>query len=151
ISIFTSTIPLLMPTAWNASSRTCPRPRLSESFIPPLSMRISGMTNKTGVLNINKPAGITSFDVVRQARRATGVRRVGHAGTLDPLATGVLLVCLGQATRIVSYLQDAPKIYLAGLKLGQRTTTYDAEGQVVEELPIPSELPLQRFTGDIWQ
>ncbi len=104
-----------------------------------------------GVLNVNKPQGLTSFDVVARVRKATDMRRVGHAGTLDPLATGVLLVCLGQATRIISYLQDAPKEYLAGIKLGQRTDTYDAEGQVVEELPIPEQLELERFQGDVWQ
>jgi tRNA pseudouridine55 synthase len=104
-----------------------------------------------GVLNVNKPVGITSFDVVRQVRRATSVKRVGHAGTLDPLASGVLLVCLGQATRVISYLQDAPKVYLAGLRLGQRTDTYDAEGRIIEELPVPEQLDLHRFVGDIWQ
>lgn len=80
-----------------------------------------------------------------------GIKRVGHAGTLDPLATGVLLVCLGQATRIISYLQDAPKLYLAGVRLGQRTDTYDAEGRVVQELPVPEQPDLERFVGDIWQ
>ena len=104
-----------------------------------------------GVLNLNKPTGLTSFDVVARVRKATGIRRVGHAGTLDPLASGVLLTCLGQATRIISYLQDAPKVYLAGVRLGQRTDTYDAEGQVVEELPIPEQPDVSPFTGDIWQ
>jgi tRNA pseudouridine55 synthase len=104
-----------------------------------------------GVLNVNKPGGITSFDVVRKVRRASGIKRVGHAGTLDPLATGVLLVCLGQATRIISYLQEAPKVYLAGLRLGQRTTTYDAEGALTEELPVPERLELDHFVGDVWQ
>jgi tRNA pseudouridine55 synthase len=94
---------------------------------------------------------LTSFDVVARVRKAAGVKRVGHAGTLDPLATGVLLVCLGQATRIISYLQDAPKVYLAGIRLGQRTDTYDAEGQVVAELPVPERLELERFRGDIQQ
>lgn len=79
------------------------------------------------------------------------MRRAGHAGTLDPLATGVLLVCLGQATRVVSYLQDAPKVYLAGIRLGQRTDTYDVEGSVVEELPVPERLPLEGYTGEVWQ
>jgi len=94
---------------------------------------------------------LTSFDVVARVRKAAGIKRVGHAGTLDPLATGVLLVCLGQATRIISYLQDAPKVYLAGIRLGQRTDTYDAEGRLVEELPVPAQLDLDRFIGDIQQ
>jgi tRNA pseudouridine55 synthase len=105
----------------------------------------------SGVLNVCKPSGPTSFNVVAQVRRATGVRRVGHAGTLDPLASGVLLVCVGQATRIISYLQNAPKVYLAGIRLGQRTTTFDSEGQVTEELAIPDRLDVERFVGDIWQ
>ena len=89
--------------------------------------------------------------MVARVRKATGIRRVGHAGTLDPLATGVLLVCLGQATRIITYLQDAPKVYRAGIRLGQRTDTYDSQGTVVEELPVPDQLDLAPFAGDIWQ
>jgi tRNA pseudouridine55 synthase len=104
-----------------------------------------------GVLNIHKPTGVTSFDVVAKVRKAAGVKRVGHAGTLDPLASGVLLVCLGQATRIISYLQDAPKIYRAEIKLGERTDTYDAEGQIVQTMAVPESLDLARFMGDIWQ
>ncbi|HEU0167523.1 MAG TPA: tRNA pseudouridine(55) synthase TruB [Chloroflexota bacterium] len=107
--------------------------------------------SKTGVLNVNKPVGITSFGVVARVRRATGVRRVGHAGTLDPLASGVLLVCIGQATRIISYLQDSPKTYLAGIRLGRRTDTFDAEGRVIEELPVPERLDLQPYVGHIRQ
>lgn len=84
-------------------------------------------------------------------RKATGVKRVGHAGTLDPLATGVLLVCLGQATRIISYLQDAPKVYLAGIRLGQRTDTFDSEGRLIAESPVPERLDLTAYTGDVWQ
>ncbi|HLG72442.1 MAG TPA: tRNA pseudouridine(55) synthase TruB [Chloroflexota bacterium] len=106
---------------------------------------------KSGILNIHKPTGVTSFDVVAKVRKAAAMKRVGHAGTLDPLASGVLLVCLGQATRVISYLQDAPKVYRAEIKLGERTDTYDAEGQVVEMLPVPDVLDLERFVGDILQ
>ncbi len=95
--------------------------------------------------------GITSFDVVARVRKAVGLRRVGHAGTLDPLATGVLLVCLGQATRIVSYLQDADKVYLAGIQLGRLTSTYDSEGEITREVPVPEKLELSQFIGEIWQ
>jgi tRNA pseudouridine55 synthase len=87
----------------------------------------------SGILVVDKPLGATSFDVVRRVRRATGERRVGHAGTLDPAATGVLLVLLGQATRITEYLMDMPKTYRATVRLGVSTTTYDAEGEVTEE------------------
>jgi len=85
----------------------------------------------SGILNINKPPGITSFGVVAVVRRRTGVRRVGHSGTLDPAASGVLLVCLGQAVRITEYLMELPKTYRAEITLGAETTTDDAEGKVV--------------------
>lgn len=88
-----------------------------------------------GILNINKPAGWTSHDVVHRVRRLVGQRRVGHAGTLDPLATGVLLVCLGQATRVAEYLVQGTKTYRATVRLGVATDTYDAEGTVTWEAP----------------
>lgn len=94
-------------------------------------MRCCGQATD-GFLNVNKPAGKTSFDVVAQVRRLTHVKRVGHAGTLDPLATGVLPVCLGQATRLVEYLSDSTKTYLAEIELGVTTDTYDAEGSVMQ-------------------
>ncbi|MFH1002837.1 MAG: tRNA pseudouridine(55) synthase TruB [Chloroflexota bacterium] len=84
-----------------------------------------------GILNINKPPGLTSFDVVARLRRLTGERRVGHAGTLDPAASGVLPVCLGRATRIVEFLMDEAKAYRAEVVLGVVTDTYDATGRVV--------------------
>ncbi len=89
----------------------------------------------SGILNINKATGMTSHDVVAAVRGISGQKRVGHAGTLDPLATGVLLVCMGQATRVIEYLMQAPKIYRAGIHLGISTDTYDAEGQVTHSSP----------------
>lgn len=83
----------------------------------------------TGVLVVDKPAGMTSHDVVAVVRRAAGTRRVGHTGTLDPDATGVLVCCLGNATRLVQYLQDSPKTYQATMVLGLATTTQDAAGE----------------------
>ena len=85
-----------------------------------------------GILNVLKPAGKTSFAVVSLVRRWSGERRVGHAGTLDPEATGVLVVCIGQATRIVEFLTGAGKTYQAEIELGVTTDTYDAVGKVVE-------------------
>jgi tRNA pseudouridine55 synthase len=85
----------------------------------------------SGILNVDKPAGITSHDVVDAVRRVAGQRKVGHAGTLDPLATGVLLVCLGQATRVAEYLMAGRKRYRATIVLGASTDTYDAQGQIV--------------------
>lgn len=83
-----------------------------------------------GILNINKPAGKTSFSIVARIKRLSGERRVGHAGTLDPAASGVLPVCLGKGTRIVEFLVDTPKTYLAEIELGTSTDTYDGSGQV---------------------
>jgi tRNA pseudouridine55 synthase len=85
-----------------------------------------------GILNINKPAAWTSFDAVKFIRSRCGERRVGHAGTLDPAATGVLPVLIGQATRMTEYLVDATKTYLATVELGIETDTYDAEGDVIQ-------------------
>ena len=112
---------------------------------------------KSGVLNIDKPQGLTSHDVVARVRKLMGTRRVGHAGTLDPLATGVLLVCVGPATRIVEYLQQGRKIYETTIRLGQSTNTYDADGEITAQAPVPDfhlddlEQALDAFRGDIVQ
>ncbi len=90
-----------------------------------------------GILNINKPAGWTSHDVVAWVRRLLKIKRVGHAGTLDPLATGVLLVCVGPATRVAEYLMASPKSYRARVRLGIVTDTYDTEGAVIAAAPVP--------------
>lgn len=86
-----------------------------------------------GILNINKPSGRTSFSLVAQVRWISGEHRVGHAGTLDPLATGVLPVCLGQATRVVGFLVDASKVYRAEIELGVATDTFDAGGRITRQ------------------
>ena len=110
-----------------------------------------------GILNINKPRGMTSFAIVSLVRRLTGIRRVGHAGTLDPIAEGVLPVCLGSATRIVEYLVSEPKSYRAVIRLGEATDTYDSEGAVTAT-GDPSavtreqvEARLREFVGEIDQ
>jgi tRNA pseudouridine55 synthase len=110
----------------------------------------------SGLLVIDKPLEWTSHDVVGRVRRLADERRVGHAGTLDPLATGVLLVCVGQATRLVEYLVGHDKSYETTIRLGQTTATYDAEGAVVLERPVevsPAEIAdaLNRFRGHIRQ
>lgn len=86
-----------------------------------------------GILNILKPPGKTSFDVVSLVRRFSGEKRIGHAGTLDPDATGVLVVCLGQGTRILEFLSKASKTYCAEIVLGIATDTYDASGKITRQ------------------
>jgi tRNA pseudouridine55 synthase len=90
-----------------------------------------------GFLNVCKAPGFTSHDVVAVLRRLTGIRRIGHAGTLDPAAEGVLPICLGRATRLVDRLADADKGYYAEIVLGVRTRTDDAEGEVIATAPVP--------------
>ena len=110
-----------------------------------------------GLLLIDKPAGFSSHDVVRQVRRICRTRKVGHAGTLDPLATGVLPVAVGDGTKILQFLFSDNKSYRATLKLGVSTDTLDSEGQVVAECPVPDltsaslESVCARFRGDIMQ
>ncbi|HEX5691816.1 MAG TPA: tRNA pseudouridine(55) synthase TruB, partial [Roseiflexaceae bacterium] len=111
-----------------------------------------------GFLNIDKPAGPTSHDVVARVRRIARQKRVGHAGTLDPAATGVLVVGLGQATRLIEYVQDATsKRYHSVVFLGATTTTDDAEGEIIARAPLPAldsqaiEAALAAFRGTILQ
>lgn len=90
-----------------------------------------------GVLVVDKPGGRTSFDVVRDVRSLLRIKKVGHTGTLDPMATGLLPLCLGDATRVAGYITEGDKTYDAGIQLGQETDTQDAEGKVVREAPVP--------------
>ncbi len=110
----------------------------------------------SGILNVDKPSGLTSHDVVVLVRRAARQRKVGHAGTLDPMATGVLLVCLDKATRVTEYLMASPKTYDAVIRLGVTTTTDDAEGEIVtqSQIEVPYaeiERTVQQFVGRIEQ
>jgi tRNA pseudouridine55 synthase len=98
-----------------------------------------------GVVVIDKPGGCTSHDVVQRVRRALGQRSVGHAGTLDPLATGVLVVAVGEGTKLVSYLQADDKRYEVTIALGEATDTLDADGTVVEAAQVPP-LDAERVT-----
>ncbi|MDU6426619.1 MAG: tRNA pseudouridine(55) synthase TruB [Clostridium perfringens] len=86
-----------------------------------------------GVINIYKNTGMTSFDVVAMVRRVAKMKKVGHTGTLDPAASGVLPVCLGKATKIIDYIMENKKVYRVNLKLGMITDTYDLEGEVLRE------------------
>jgi len=88
-----------------------------------------------GFLNINKPEGITSFDVIAKLRKITGVRQIGHTGTLDPFASGVLPVCIGKAAKLINYL-NSDKEYLAEVQFGAETDTYDLTGKILKEYPL---------------
>ena len=99
-----------------------------------------GETIHSGVLLVDKPSGMTSHDVVNRIRRATGERRVGHAGTLDPMATGLLVVLVGPATRLAPFLTAADKTYEARIVFGFETDTDDAEGRVTVTAPVPDEV-----------
>ena len=109
-----------------------------------------------GLLMVDKPAGITSHDAVDRVRRAVRTRKVGHAGTLDPMATGLLLIGVGRATRLLRFLGELPKLYEGTGILGVETTTLDAEGTVVRERPVAvaeSDLrdAMARFVGEVQQ
>ncbi|MBV9452171.1 MAG: tRNA pseudouridine(55) synthase TruB [Streptosporangiaceae bacterium] len=113
-------------------------------------------TSPSGLVIVDKPAGITSHDVVARLRRIAGTRKVGHAGTLDPMATGVLVIGLEKATRLLGYLTLTEKEYRATIRLGQSTTTDDAEGEVTGGAPrlvSDDELyaAVEALTGEIQQ
>lgn len=93
-----------------------------------------------GVIIVDKPRGLTSHDVVARARRALGERRIGHAGTLDPLATGVLVVLVGEGTKLAPYLTAADKRYAARVTFGAATATLDADGEIVARAEVPAAL-----------
>ena len=120
-------------------------------------MRLRAMRMPTidGLVLVDKPAGITSHDVVAIARRALHVRRVGHGGTLDPFATGLLVLLVGRATRLLPYLDGEPKVYAATIKLGDETDTDDGTGAVVRSAPVPAQAAIERamrsLTGEIAQ
>lgn len=109
------------------------------------------------VLNINKPEGLTSFDVVKKIRKWANYKRVGHAGTLDPFATGVLIVCTGKATKRSSEIMAFEKIYRGVVHLGRQTNTDDKDGDIIEIRPVPEfsykdiQQACQKFIGEIDQ
>lgn len=110
-----------------------------------------------GILLIDKPKGCTSHDVVDKVRRRLGMRQIGHAGTLDPMATGLLLILVGRATKVSQYLMSLEKTYEGALKLGETTDSQDAEGTLVCSRPIPElsrehlEEAMRGFIGDQYQ
>ena len=114
------------------------------------------MRKNFGLLIVDKPVGPTSHHVVNLVRRGTGIRKVGHAGTLDPRASGVLVLCLGSATRLSEYLSTSAKRYEATVRFGASTKTFDADGEVVRRTNISPTVEqiqavLPRFRGEIQQ
>ncbi|MGL4308584.1 tRNA pseudouridine(55) synthase TruB [Cetobacterium sp. SF1] len=110
-----------------------------------------------GIITIDKPTGITSFDVIRKLRKILKERRIGHTGTLDPLATGVLVICVGRATKLAQDIEGYDKTYIADFQLGYRTDTYDTEGKILEKVENFNvskedlENSLRKFIGNIGQ
>jgi tRNA pseudouridine55 synthase len=115
------------------------------------------MTTTDGIILIDKPIGPSSFDVVRKVRTLAGIKRVGHAGTLDPMASGLMVICLGRFTKLAGLLTDDDKVYETSFHIGIRTTTDDIEGKIIEERDcahLAPELVLQTlasFRGAIMQ
>ena len=117
---------------------------------------MSFSNKKSGILNIYKPKNMTSFDVVRDLRKILGEKKVGHCGTLDPQACGVLPVCFGRSTKIIDYIMEGTKEYVATLKLGEVTDTYDVEGKVIKTFEVnvtenEVRTAINSFKGDIKQ
>lgn len=110
-----------------------------------------------GIINVNKPKGITSFDVIRKLRKILSLKKIGHTGTLDPLAEGVLLVCVGKATKLAQDIEAHSKEYIAEFELGYKTDTYDIEGTVIDKVEnfsvTKEELSetINKFIGNIKQ
>ena len=113
----------------------------------------------SGLFLLDKPQGLSSNAALQRVRRIYDAAKAGHTGALDPLATGLLPICLGEATKFSQYLLDSDKRYLTTARLGQRTDTCDAEGEVIEEKPLPADLSRERieallaahFSGEIEQ
>jgi len=111
----------------------------------------------TGIIVVNKPSGITSFDVIRNLRKILKEKKMGHTGTLDPMATGVLIICIGKATRLAQSIENQYKKYVAEFQLGYQTDTYDKMGKIINISDIKSapkeelEKVLKKFSGKIKQ
>ena len=109
-----------------------------------------------GIIVVNKPKGITSFDVIRKLKKILKTKKIGHTGTLDPLATGIMLMCVGKATKLASDLEAKDKVYIADFDIGYATDTYDIEGKkiaenIIEVLKENLEQSIKKFIGNIKQ
>lgn len=118
---------------------------------------MSDKSGYEGVLLVDKPQGLTSHDVVARARRIFKMKKIGHAGTLDPMATGLLILLIGRATRLSQYLMSLDKVYEGSVTLGETTNSHDAEGEIVSTRPVPDltedevKAALKEFVGDQYQ
>jgi tRNA pseudouridine55 synthase len=117
----------------------------------------STVSTPEGVLFVDKPMGMTSHDVVNRIRRFYNLKKVGHAGTLDPMATGLLIMLIGKATKVSQYLMSLNKEYEGTITFGVETDSFDAEGEVVAQMPVPEmddaaiDAALKSFHGDQYQ
>jgi len=130
--------------------------RMDFTFFEPVTF-FRDEESMQGLLIINKRKGPTSFEVVRRLRTMLNCKRIGHTGTLDPFATGVLVCCLGNGTKIIQFLIDWQKEYLAKIKLGEKTDTYDSFGKIIgknTQISLTEErikMAIESFKGEIWQ
>lgn len=133
-------------------------PRSGPEFLFMSEPQIKAVPLDAGIFTIDKPAGPSSFRMVQLVRRALNIKKTGHAGTLDPFATGLLVICSGRpATRLISLLMDGAKVYEATMRLGVETSTQDPEGEIVAERPVLGvtadrvEACLAGFIGEQYQ
>ncbi len=122
-----------------------------------MTMNASDPHELEGLLLVDKPSGMTSHDVVARLRHSLRMRQIGHAGTLDPMATGLLVILVGRATKVSQYLMSADKEYEGSFELGKITDSHDADGEVTETHPVPAltaeelRAAMQTFVGDQYQ
>src|SRR5687768_7645099 len=131
----------------STATRACNGPRASRRCSRRSSMMLRqgmGSPPSDGILLVDKPAGMTSHDVVATTRRSLGERRVGHAGTLDPFATGLLVLLVGRATRLLPYIDGEPKVYEAVIRFGTETDTDDSTGIQTRQAGIPAREAVER-------
>src|ERR1051325_10382654 len=120
-----------------APARSAPGPQGSPKGCELGALIMQTFDSLDGALLIDKPAGPTSHDIVDNVRRHFGIKKVGHCGTLDPNATGLLILLLGRATKLSEKLMSADKVYAGAIKLGETTASYDADGELTASLPVP--------------
>ena len=109
------------------------------------------MNSKNGILLVNKEAGISSFDIIKRLRKISGIKRIGHCGTLDPFAEGLMIILLGKATKIASYLTKAQKTYHVKMEFGNQTNTGDLTGEIIQSAAIPIQINFEKLEEKVLQ